>query len=158
MSILSNHINKLSEFTDVSIIKTPDKLSPTEIVRGLRLALAAEEDAINTYTSLADSIDNELVKKSLLEIADEERVHVGELQELINTLEKDEEALLHKGSDEVIEKMDQPEDTEEVKESFVSTVRAERNVDAYKKRLRDIQKKREQQDKSKSVLKSKLGK
>jgi rubrerythrin len=107
MNILKKYV---SEFTDPFIANSSEKkLSPSEMIRSLRICLASEEDAINTYMALADSIDNELVKKTLIEIADEERVHVGEFQELLNILQNDEEDLLNKGSDEVLSKMDHPD-------------------------------------------------
>jgi len=81
---------------------TPGKrLSTSETVRALRLDLTAEEDAIATYTAHAEATGNALVRKTLLSIADEERVHAGELQELIRRLAPEEEKHLQAGSREV---------------------------------------------------------
>ena len=79
------------------------KLTDSELARALRLNLAAEEEAVHLYQAHADATDNELAKKVLLDIADEERVHAGEFQRLINILLKDEETLLLQGADEVNE-------------------------------------------------------
>jgi rubrerythrin len=79
------------------------KMTNSELIRALRLDLAAEEEAVNLYQAHADATDNELAKKVLLDIADEERVHAGEFQRLINILLKDEEKLLAEGAEEVDE-------------------------------------------------------
>jgi rubrerythrin len=77
------------------------KLTHSELVRALRLDLSAEQEAVHLYLSHADATDNELAKKVLTDIADEERVHAGEFQRLINILLSDEEALLKEGAQEV---------------------------------------------------------
>lgn len=79
------------------------KMNMRELIRALRLGLAAEEEAICMYESHADATDEPLVKKVLLDIADEERVHVGEIQALINILTQGETDLLQEGEDEVEE-------------------------------------------------------
>jgi rubrerythrin len=81
----------------------PRKMTDSELLRALRLNLAAEQEAIHEYMAHADATDNALAKKVLIDIADEERVHAGEFQRLINILAKDEEALLAKGAQEVDE-------------------------------------------------------
>ena len=77
------------------------KMTDRELVRALRLDLAAEEEATSTYEAHADSTDNELVKKALQSIADEERIHVGEFQKLISMLVEDEDELLDDGAGEI---------------------------------------------------------
>jgi rubrerythrin len=77
------------------------KLTHSELVRALRLDLSAEQEAVHLYLSHADATDNELAKKVLTDIADEERVHAGEFQRLINILLEDEETLLQQGAQEV---------------------------------------------------------
>lgn len=79
------------------------KLTDSELLRALRLNLAAEQEAIHEYMSHADATDNELAKKVLIDIANEERVHAGEFQRLICILAKDEEGLLAEGAAEVDE-------------------------------------------------------
>ena len=79
------------------------KLTDTELLRALRLDLSAEEEAIHLYLAHADATDNELAKKVLKDIADEERVHKGEFQRLISILARDEDTLLAQGAQEVNE-------------------------------------------------------
>ena len=79
------------------------KLTDSELLRALRLNLAAEQEAIHEYMSHADATDNALAKKVLIDIANEERVHAGEFQRLICILAKDEEGLLAEGAAEVDE-------------------------------------------------------
>jgi rubrerythrin len=83
---------------------TPDrKMTRSELVRAIRLNLAAEQEAIHLYQAHADATDNELAKRVFLDIADEEREHVGEFQRLLNILLDDEEELLADGAGEVDE-------------------------------------------------------
>jgi len=77
------------------------KLTPRELIRALRLALAGEEEATHLYNAIADATDDPLAKAVLEDIADEERVHVGELQRLLNILLPDEANYLAQGAAEV---------------------------------------------------------
>jgi len=79
------------------------KMTKRELIRALRLNLAAEEDATSLYEAHADATDDPLAKKVLQDIADEERVHAGEFQRLISLLLADEDELLSKGAAEVDE-------------------------------------------------------
>ncbi len=91
----------------------PDRrLSARELTRALRVALAAEEEAVHLYEALADATDNELAKAVLQDIADEERVHAGEFQRVLNILLPDEEKWLADGAaevDEIAEKLGKSE-------------------------------------------------
>jgi rubrerythrin len=94
----------MPEFTNPFVGVVPGrKLTDSELLRALRLDLSAEEEAVHIYEAHADATDNELARKVLKDIADEERVHAGEFQRLINILAKDEEALLAEGAEEVNE-------------------------------------------------------
>jgi rubrerythrin len=94
----------MPEFTNPFSGLTPArKLTDSELVRALRLDLAAEEEAVHVYEAHADATNNELARKVLLDIANEERVHVGEFQRLLNILLKDEEGFLAEGAEEVNE-------------------------------------------------------
>jgi len=79
------------------------KMTYAELVRALRLNLAAEEEAVHLYEAHADATDNELAKMVLHDIANEERVHAGEFQRLITILLEDEEKCLRDGALEVDE-------------------------------------------------------
>lgn len=83
----------------------PDrKLSKVELIVAVRQALIAEHDAVAQYTLQAEATDDELVRVVLLDIADEERVHAGELMTLLEYLTENEKSFLQKGEDEVTEK------------------------------------------------------
>lgn len=71
----------------------------------LRAAIIAEMDAINLYEQMADLTDNDEVKRVLLDVAKEEKTHVGEFQALL--LEQDEEQMkeLEAGKMEVDEEL-----------------------------------------------------
>lgn len=74
-----------------------------ELTRALRLSIAAELEAIHLYESMADSTDNDLAAAVLRDIANEERVHVGEFQHVLNLLLEDEVGYLQAGAAEVEE-------------------------------------------------------
>jgi rubrerythrin len=94
----------MPDFPDPFSGKTPDrKLTFNELIRAIRLNLAAEQEAIHLYMAHADATDNELAAEVLRDIADEEREHVGEFQRLLNILLDDEEELLADGAEEVDE-------------------------------------------------------
>jgi len=94
----------MPEFTNpFSGVVPARKLSDSELLRALRLNLAAEEEAVHIYEAHADATDNKLAKKVLKDIADEERVHAGEFLRLISILAEDEERLLAEGAQEVDE-------------------------------------------------------
>ena len=79
------------------------KLTHEELVRAIRFKVAAEYEAVQLYTQLAESIDNELAIEVLKDIADEERVHAGEFLRLLRHLEPNEEKLYAEGAEEVEE-------------------------------------------------------
>ena len=82
------------------------KLSHEELVRAIRFTVAAEFEATQLYMQLAESTDNKLAVKVLKEIADEERVHVGEFLRLLRELAPDEEKFYAQGAKEVEEKIE----------------------------------------------------
>lgn len=73
----------------------------TDLIRAIRLDLTAEEDAIHLYSAHAENTSYPLAKKVLMSIADEERVHAGELQRLIEVLDPEERKHLDMGAVEV---------------------------------------------------------
>ena len=64
---------------------------------------AAEYEAIQLYMQLAESTDNQKAKAILVEVANEEREHVGEFLTLLHELAPDEENYYRKGREEVEE-------------------------------------------------------
>jgi len=69
----------------------------------LRVGIIAELDAVSLYEQLAAMTDNEDIKKVLLDIAKEEKTHVGEFQTLLLKLDKEQEKELKKGKEEIEE-------------------------------------------------------
>jgi rubrerythrin len=76
------------DFTNPFVGLTPDrKLTNEEILRALRIDLAAELDAINLYQAHIDAIDDERVKEVIAHIRDEEKEHAAEFMAIINFLD-----------------------------------------------------------------------
>jgi len=69
----------------------------------LRVAVIAELDAISLYEQLAAVTDNEDIKKILLDVAKEEKTHVGEFQTLLLREDRQQVEELEKGKEEVEE-------------------------------------------------------
>ena len=89
------------------ISKTPinlDKVGKENLDREiLRVAIIAELDAINLYEQLAAMTDNEDIKKILLDVAKEEKTHVGEFLAMLLRIDKEQVEELEKGKEEVEE-------------------------------------------------------
>ena len=69
----------------------------------LRVGIIAELDAVNLYEQLAAMTNNEKIKKVLMDIAKEEKTHVGEFQALLLELDGEQVEELDKGKEEVKE-------------------------------------------------------
>ena len=94
----------MAEFINPFSGVAPDrKLTDRELARAIRMCLSAEQEAVHMYEAMADAAANPLAARVLQDIADEERVHAGEFQQLLCMLLPDEQELLQKGSDEVQE-------------------------------------------------------
>ena len=77
------------------------QLTTEELIRAIRLDLAAEHEAVHAYMAHADATDNPVAKAVLIDIANEERVHAGEFARLLAILTGDEDKFLEKGALEV---------------------------------------------------------
>ncbi len=69
----------------------------------LRAGIIAEFDAINLYEQMAAMATNPLIKKMLLDIAKEEKTHVGEFQTLLLAFDTEQAKELEEGKKEVEE-------------------------------------------------------
>jgi len=69
----------------------------------LRVGIIAELDAINLYEQMAAMTENENIKKTLLDIAKEEKTHMGEFQTLLLREDKEQEKQLEEGKEEIEE-------------------------------------------------------
>lgn len=71
----------------------------------LRAGIIAELDAINLYEQMAALTENKNIRKILLDIAKEEKTHVGEFQTLLLMEDKEQEKELEEGKKEVEEEI-----------------------------------------------------
>jgi uncharacterized protein len=78
------------------------QLSAGELIQALRVDIAGELEAIIGYEAHVMSTADERVKKVLSHIADEERQHVGELQQLLNILSPNDLQMNDKGKQAVV--------------------------------------------------------
>jgi len=92
-------INMLSEIP-IDLEKVGKEDRDREI---LRVGMIAELDAVNLYEQLAAMAEREEVKKVLLDIAKEEKTHMGEFQALLLKQDKEQLEELEKGKEEVEE-------------------------------------------------------
>jgi len=81
-----------------------DKVRKEDLDREtLRVAIIAELDAVNLYEQLAAMTGNRNIKKLLLDIAKEEKTHVGEFQALLLKQDEEQKRELEEGKKEVDE-------------------------------------------------------
>ncbi len=83
---------------DLEKVKNAD--SDKEI---LRFALAAELDAINFYEQMAAYTDDDNLKQVLLEVAKEEKEHVGEFEKMLMNRDQQQVEEKKEGEEEVRE-------------------------------------------------------
>ena len=69
----------------------------------LRVGIIAELDAVSLYEQLAAMTENAAIKKILLDIAKEEKTHVGEFQALLLQKDAEQTKELEAGKKEVEE-------------------------------------------------------
>lgn len=79
------------------------KLTKDELIRAIRFSIADEFEAIQLYTQLSESINDKFAKGVLLDIANEEKEHVGELMYILKYLAPDEEGYYKEGEEEAEE-------------------------------------------------------
>ncbi len=66
-----------------------------------RVGMIAELDAVSLYEQLAASTENEGLKKVLLDIAKEEKTHIGEFAELLFHFDEEQVRETEKGKKEI---------------------------------------------------------
>lgn len=71
----------------------------------LRAGMIAELDAVSFYEQTAAMTNNRGIKTILMDIAKEEKTHVGEFQALLLKLDKEQMKELKEGKKEVEEKL-----------------------------------------------------
>lgn len=71
----------------------------------LRVGIIAELDAVNLYEQMAAMAQDKNIKAILLDIAKEEKTHVGEFQALLLNRDKEQVKELEEGKKEVKEEV-----------------------------------------------------
>ena len=94
----------MPEFTNPFSGTVPErKLTPGELIRAIRLDIAAEHEAVHIYMAHAEATDNPVARQILIDVANEERVHIGEFERLLEILTGDEQRWREEGRGEVNE-------------------------------------------------------
>lgn len=86
---------------NLQFVKPIDGMDERQTIRALRDATVNEQLAVQQYEAIADGTADEKVKEVVQDIANEEKVHIGELQALLKSLDPDEEKSLSEGEREV---------------------------------------------------------
>ena len=102
-------INELMATAPVSMKKVNPENTDKEI---LRLAIISELDAVSLYEQFSENATDEDLKKVLLDIAKEEKTHVGEFQALLKKLDPEYKEELKKGKKEIKGLTEEDEDDE----------------------------------------------
>lgn len=82
------------------------KMNEKELIQAVRLNIAGELEAIYLYDAHVQATDNEIAKKVIADIRDEEKAHVGELMTLLRVLDPKEAELFASGEEEVREMLE----------------------------------------------------
>jgi rubrerythrin len=100
LSINNYVLTELMAVNPIELLK--NVVNPIELDKEiLRTAIIAELDAISLYEQLAVKTFNIKVKKVLLDIAREEKTHIGEFQALLMKCDLEQKEGLFKGAEEV---------------------------------------------------------
>jgi len=103
-------INELLAISPIDL-KSVDKGDKDKEI--LRLAIISELDAVSLYEQFSENSTNPKIKKTFLDIAKEEKTHVGEFQALLKELDPEYKKELKNGKKEVMELNDKDEDQDE---------------------------------------------
>lgn len=83
------------------VANVPRQLSQEELAQAIRVDIAGELEAIVGYEAHAMATGDERVKKVLYHIANEEKEHVGELQQLLYMLNSNDAKYMEKGRQDI---------------------------------------------------------
>ena len=86
----------------IDLEKVPEEDIDKQI---LRAGIIAELDAVNLYEQMADLTKNEDIRTILLDIAKEEKTHIGEFQTLLLRFDPQQGLELEAGAEEVEEEL-----------------------------------------------------
>lgn len=68
--------------------------------QAIRFAITTEYEAVNMYEQIAKMTMNDKIARLLLDVAREEKVHIGELESLLTDLDDGAEEAWEEGSNE----------------------------------------------------------
>lgn len=83
------------------IAVVPRQLSNEELAQAIRADIAGEWEAIIGYEAHAMATNDERIKKVLYHISEEEKHHVGELQQLLGILSPQDNQAINTGIQEI---------------------------------------------------------
>jgi rubrerythrin len=91
-----NHLTHMSDLSGVhSVLSINRKLSKDELARALRLSIADEYEAIQIYQQMAEGIEDEGMKKVVMDIIGEEQKHASQFWDLLARVVPEEEHIYH---------------------------------------------------------------
>ena len=102
------------------MVEQRDLVKPNLSIRdaeALRKSIQEELQAINDYTERAYKAENPAVKELLLDIAYEEKVHFGELEEMLELVDPEHDPAEDEGEEEM-KKFIEPEKNGELSSNF----------------------------------------
>ena len=74
----------------IEVVSYNEKYDKFRLAIAIREKINEENDAINSYLSLVSHIDDYEIANAIKDIANEEKVHVGELQKILYELDPNE--------------------------------------------------------------------
>ena len=74
----------------IEVVSMYEKYDSKRMAIEIRFKINEENDAINSYLSLLPHITDPEISRIIQDIANEEKVHVGELQKILYNLDPDE--------------------------------------------------------------------
>jgi rubrerythrin len=95
-------VNVLLSKIPIDLQRVSDEVIDKEI---LRAAIIAELDAANLYEQMASMTKNKDIQVVLLDIAKEEKTHVGEFQALLLKFDPQQKKELEEGAKEIEEEL-----------------------------------------------------
>ena len=97
----------MSELASINhVFNASKKLNDEELLRAIKFAIVSEFEAIQIYQQIAEATENVGAKRVMLDIAREEKQHVGELRELLKVLAPYDEDEYMEGAEETKENLE----------------------------------------------------
>lgn len=97
----------MPSFANPFVANVPRTMTKGELVQAIRVDLASELEAALLYEAHAAATDDEVARTVLLDIANEEKEHMGELLTLMQYLDPSEADHYAEGVGEVKDMMDE---------------------------------------------------